>query len=64
MIGAILAGWDEVTGIEQSADYITIAEARLRWWSQWPGWGQTDIEKILATVTKKEEKQATQLSLV
>lgn len=62
MIGAILAGWDEVTGIEQSADYVSIAEARLRWWSQWPGWGQTDADKILAAI-EPNKSQAVQMEL-
>lgn len=34
MVGAVLAGWDEVTGIEREAQYIPIAEARLAWWGQ------------------------------
>lgn len=34
MLGAILAGWDSVVGIEQSEDYITQAYKRLAWWSQ------------------------------
>lgn len=29
MIGALLGGWDEVVGIEQSAEYVEIARARL-----------------------------------
>lgn len=33
MIGGILAGWDEVVGVEQSAEYCAIAEQRLRFWS-------------------------------
>ena len=33
MIGALLAGWDEVVGIELEADYRRIAEARLRHWA-------------------------------
>ncbi|MHB1641192.1 MAG: DNA methyltransferase [Acidithiobacillus sp.] len=32
MIGALLAGWDHVTGIEQSAEYAGIANKRLVWW--------------------------------
>ncbi len=48
MIGAILAGFEEVVGIEMTDKYIPIAESRLKWWSQWPGWGQTDVDKILA----------------
>lgn len=61
MIGALLAGWDEVIGVEMSAAYCEIAESRLAWWSQWPGWGQTDVDVILAASTKEEE--AGQLSL-
>ncbi len=32
MIGALLAGWDVVTGVEQSAEYAGIARERLAWW--------------------------------
>ncbi len=32
MIGALAAGWDEVTGIEQSAGYAAIARKRMAWW--------------------------------
>jgi hypothetical protein len=31
-VGCLLSSWDI---------------ARLRWWSQWPGWGQTDVDTIL-----------------
>lgn len=34
MIGALLAGWDEVVGIEREPEYVEIAEARLRAWSE------------------------------
>lgn len=34
MIGALRAGWDEVTGIEREAEYIPIAEARVRHYTQ------------------------------
>ncbi len=32
IIGAMLAGWDMVLGIEQDKRYIDIAEARIKWW--------------------------------
>ena len=32
MIGALLVGWDEVTGIEQSSEYAEIARQRIAWW--------------------------------
>lgn len=34
MIGALLAGWDEVVGIEREAEYVAIAEARLAHWTK------------------------------
>jgi len=34
MIGALLAGWDEVVGIEKEEDYAKTAEARLTWWQK------------------------------
>ncbi|MDD5589107.1 MAG: DNA methyltransferase [Candidatus Nanoarchaeia archaeon] len=34
IIGAILAGWEEVIGVEKEKDYCEIAEARLKYWSQ------------------------------
>jgi len=32
MIGAAIAGWDEITGIEMNPAYIDIAERRSRYW--------------------------------
>jgi len=34
MIGAFLAGWDEVIGIEREAEYVEIAKARLAYWTR------------------------------
>jgi len=34
MIGAILAGWEDVTGVELTDEYIPIAEARIKHWSK------------------------------
>lgn len=34
MIGAALAGWDVITGIERETEYADIARARLAWWSR------------------------------
>ena len=33
MTGALLAGWDDVTGIEREAEYVEIAKARLAYWT-------------------------------
>ncbi len=34
MIGARLAGWDDVFGIELEADHVAIAKARIAYWEQ------------------------------
>jgi DNA modification methylase len=34
MIGALLAGWYEIVGIEMEQEYCEIAEARLKWWAE------------------------------
>ena len=34
MIGAHLAGWEEIVGIEMDAEYVEIARARLEHWSK------------------------------
>lgn len=61
MIGALLAGWDEVTGIEKGEEYHKIGLKRLEWWTQWLKWGQTDVDTILASIEKKDEEEGKQL---
>ena len=34
MIGAMLAGWEEIVGVEMDAEYVKIAEARLAHWTK------------------------------
>jgi len=34
MIGAALAGWEEIVGIEAEAEYVEIAKARLEYWTK------------------------------
>ena len=34
MIGAMLAGWEEIEGIELGADHVEIARARMAYWQQ------------------------------
>lgn len=46
MIGAMLAGWDEVTGIEMDAEYCEIGRARVKHWASVP------IQKELFEVKK------------
>jgi hypothetical protein len=35
-IGAMQAGWEQVTGVELTAEYIPIAEARVKHWAEKP----------------------------
>jgi site-specific DNA-methyltransferase (adenine-specific) len=35
MIGCLLAGWDEVIGVEMSAEYAEIARARRGHWERY-----------------------------
>jgi len=44
MIGAQLAGWDDIIGIEADPQYVAIAESRLRFWSGFNGQSFSDIE--------------------
>lgn len=40
ILGAHLAGWSSITGIEMTDEYIPQAEARLKWWSQFKHYEQ------------------------
>lgn len=54
MIGACLAGWDEVVGVELTDKYIPIAEARLR---HFAGWRPEDVERALAEWAAESEQE-------
>lgn len=65
MIGAMLAGWDEIQGVELIENYATIARHRLDWWHKQMAWGCTDPEIILAANDeKKAAAEHVQLSLL
>ena len=34
MIGAMLAGWEHIVGVEMTEEYIPIAEARFAYWEK------------------------------
>jgi len=57
MIGALLAGWDEVTGIERDAHYSEIARARIPWWIAHPD-GEQSAPEVRAS---KEKGKSTAL---
>lgn len=47
MIGALLAGWEEVVGIELLRENVTVARARIAWWQKWVEMGCNDVGTIL-----------------
>lgn len=55
MIGARLAGWDDVIGVEQSAEYVSIAQKRLDWWRQFETYDQA---QAAYNANKNQRKQA------
>jgi len=56
-IGAMLAGWDEIIGIEQSEAYCDIARARVAWWQSKMDETGGDIEKIIDVWQKEESSR-------
>jgi len=58
MIGAIMAGWDEVVGVELDSEnaYIEIANKRLKFWSEWIEKGVADPKEIIK-LQKKIDKE-------
>lgn len=60
MIGAFLAGWDEIDGVEQSQEYIDIANARLNWWTRFKSYEDAEATKV---ANKQEKEKHIQLSL-
>lgn len=47
MIGAMLAGWDEIIGVELETDHVTIAEQRFVFWEREFKRGKSDPARIL-----------------
>jgi hypothetical protein len=55
-IGAMLAGWEEIVGIEKNPDYAAIAKARLDWWErQMKVTGSTDPGVIQRSCGKTDK---------
>jgi len=46
MIGALLAGWEEITGVEMEQEYCAIAEARLAHWLKTNRVSQKELQGI------------------
>jgi site-specific DNA-methyltransferase (adenine-specific) len=62
MIGASLAGWDEIIGFEQSSEYVDLAEERLAWWQQFETYDQAKTAYDGKRLTEKQQAVG-QLSL-
>jgi DNA modification methylase len=54
MIGAYLAGWKHITGIEMTDEYIPIARARLQWWQRFNSYAMAESH-----VKNHDDKQMT-----
>jgi intein/homing endonuclease len=68
MIGCLLAGWDEVVGVELTPEYIPIAEARLQYWADVQNNKQEGIIKVEVKNKKvgigsEKEKDTDQMEL-
>ncbi len=71
VIGCLLAGWDEVIGVELmpqksgDPDYCGIADKRVGFFYEFVKYGQTDVDVILDSInlTGEEDKQLSLLDL-
>jgi len=58
MIGALLAGWDEIIGVEGESDYAKIGRTRLAWWEQrMKETGLTEPKAILKAKNKSTTRK-------
>lgn len=61
MIGAMLAGWDVIDGIEREREYVDIAAARIAWWSQFKTYEQAERAAKGKTARKQTPKKTQEL---
>jgi len=58
VLGALLAGWDEIVAVEMDRQYCAIGRARLRWWSaRMQETDSSDPGAILRTCGKRSKKK-------
>lgn len=55
MIGAHLAGWDVIHGIEQSGAYIAEGKQRAAWWSKYDSYDKAAASYAVLQEVKQEE---------
>lgn len=63
MIGGLLAGWEEIQGIELSTDYTKVGRKRAGWWDWVVSVHGNDINKILSFDSIKTSKAQTRMDL-
>ena len=57
-IGALLAGWEEIIGVEGEANYAKIGRTRLEWWEQrMKETGLTEPKAILKAKSKSTTRK-------
>ncbi len=64
MIGGLLAGWDEVVGIEMETEYCTLAEKRIAYWLQAGNGVLDDVAARAAHEEMREQERQGQLRLL
>lgn len=66
IIGAQLAGWDEVVGIERDSEYARLNRARCQWWAQFASYDEAARSRLSAhrgEATFQDQIQNGQMSL-
>ena len=63
MVGAHLAGWDEIIGIELNPEYVEIQRRRCAWWAEHGAAGPDPAVVLAEGQARDEEKAAGQLEL-
>ena len=64
MIGAHLAGWDRVVGVEIDPEYVEIQRRRCAWWAEHGAPGVETATILAEGQARSEETQAGQLELM
>lgn len=58
IIGAMLAGWDEIVAVEMEPEYVEIAQARVAWWQNiYEKLGAQGVKDILEKFAKEEPEE-------
>lgn len=58
IIGAMLAGWDEIVAVEMEPEYVEIAQERVAWWQNiYEKLGAQGVKDILEKFAKEEPEE-------